>query len=765
MNILNEHIIKISSKGAVDFDALYDQLKQQGQLNRRDLAGAIKQLQDAGEVVFWQNVVYGAKNLERKFGFVSPGAKSGVFLSADLPTLVLGANYFLKQDEPSIVNKKFLLPGQKVSALVLPAISSNEENSAGGNQPAASSGGVWVEGADESYNYTLSVLAQVSFSQQSTKATAKVILKPFELELELSEQVSEQIASSGEPNPQGSYIVCLQLEVQGHNIADIKLDKVVSAAGQEKFYAKAWQEMLAQGYGAIAQRYPQIKELNGTKAAGALNANDLKNWQLEVEDLRHKDFFTIDSIYTQDIDDAICVEIIDEHRTRVTVAIADASESVQRGSEVDVRARAQSFTHYVPRDVVHMMPETLSTNELSLHPAVDKRVLCAVLEFNTKNGISCDYSFKSALINSKTRYSYDDVDRILNSTPAVESIVALKSINTVDGNRENKNITKNISELEPEQYNKKVEKNIAEFHRVMKLREDLLKAQEGDSRDKNVASAAAKILKFTLEQRNSVDVKFEFNDNASEIVAITQDNSRQESVANKVVEWCMICANCAAAEFLWHNRPEVAFYRNQHPAIDSRQKAAFYSSENEGHSSLKATHYTHFTSPIRRYSDLIVHRIIKDCLSNPRVQSYQNQDLAQMGEYINTCSLVSRAVELKMSNFMTLKYLQDLRKSEFDNCEMCDISAHGAAFMIDECALEVFVPAFKLPSDIAQMCASVQAGGVSAQEVIDSYKAQEQKFHLKIDFIDCAFGKIQANVTGMQKNSIPTTSTGSRVKI
>ena len=316
------------------------------------------------------------------------------------------------------------------------------------------------------------------------------------------------------------------------------------------------------------------------------------------KDLRDLPFCTIDPVTAKDFDDAICY---DPKRSILYVAIADVSSYVEPFGAIDAEAIYRSFSIYLPHRSIPMLPRQLSETLCSLQPHVDRLsyVFEMHLDPDTLEVTHADYY--EAIIHSKRRFTYEEVDKLFEG------------------------------ELTPENDD---EKTI--FPLLLKLRNvtDRLKTK----RMKKGYDFRSKELEMTLDEH------FE----------LASTSYADETPSHALIEDCMLLANKAAASvyergiFRIHESPspaklqtlyqelagigiivepkesiketitfiqQEAEKRELSSEVDTliirSQMQARYSPDNKGHFGLGFERYTHFTSPIRRYSDLIVHRLLK----------------------------------------------------------------------------------------------------------------------------------------------------------
>ena len=347
-------------------------------------------------------------------------------------------------------------------------------------------------------------------------------------------------------------------------------------------------------------------------AAHALPEKVMAKDRKDRVDLRDVPLVTIDGEDARDFDDAVYCESARIGRAkgwRLLVAIADVSHYVQNGNPIDVDAYERATSVYFPRRVIPMLPEKLSNGLCSLNPEVDR--LCLVCDMLvTAEGQLHAYQFYPAVMNSHARLTYTEVAAILGNTRGPEAAQR--------------------AELLP---------HLLDLHGVYSA---LLKARE-----------ARGAVDFDTVETQIV------SDEAGRIEKIVP---RQRNQAHRLIEECMLAANVSAADFVLHNQRLALFRVHDKPSIEkveilrSYLKAlaipasisdhpsaaefqaiakasherpdalqvhtmllrsmmqAMYTPENSGHFGLAYDAYTHFTSPIRRYPDLLLHRVIKAIL-------------------------------------------------------------------------------------------------------------------------------------------------------
>ncbi|WP_428087064.1 ribonuclease R [Candidatus Thioglobus sp.] len=356
---------------------------------------------------------------------------------------------------------------------------------------------------------------------------------------------------------------------------------------------------------ALAQSAKIPAEVTQQDKAGRIDITDMK-------------LVTIDGEDSKDFDDAVFAQST-SNGWKLVVAIADVSYYVAEGTPLDTDAIERGNSVYFPRRVVPMLPEALSNGLCSINPGVER--LCMTCEMNIdKSGNLLDYKFYPAVMFSHARLTYTKVSDILEHNDS-----ALKT------------------EFEP------VLDNLNDLY-------DLYKVLKGARTERGV-------MDF-----DRIESQILFNDNGK----IDNIIARSRNDAHKLIEECMLMANQATAKFLGENKEDFLYRVHPKPTAEkvkvTRQflaavgltlaggdqpdskhfakvlqdakgrddeniiktvvlrtmKQAIYTPANEGHFGLAFDDYTHFTSPIRRYPDLLVHRAINRVL-NKKKPSFINK--------------------------------------------------------------------------------------------------------------------------------------------
>ncbi|QKG29027.1 RNB domain-containing ribonuclease [Campylobacter sp. RM16187] len=307
--------------------------------------------------------------------------------------------------------------------------------------------------------------------------------------------------------------------------------------------------------------------------------------------LRELEFCTIDPIDAKDFDDAI---YFDEKNLEIYVAIADVSEYVSSYGAIDKEAKSRGFSIYFPHIAIPMLPRSLSENICSLKPDVARLAFCFKIKLNKNLDVVNEELFE-AIITSKKRFNYDEIDEILEGRRASE-ISWIKPLFELTSNLRAKRL-----------------KNAFDF-RTQELRMSLddegkLLATrfESDSNSHRLVEdcmllankAAAKLIdgKGVFRNHGTPDIR-KIENLLQDLASLGFDFVYESDLANLI-------RKIQAQADAMGNREEID------KLIIKAQKKAEYSAQNLGHFGLGFDRYTHFTSPIRRYSDLTLHRLLK----------------------------------------------------------------------------------------------------------------------------------------------------------
>ncbi|ABE58243.1 ribonuclease R [Chromohalobacter israelensis] len=431
-------------------------------------------------------------------------------------------------------------------------------------------------------------------------------------------------------------------------------------------------------------------------------------------DLRDVPLVTIDDESAKDFDDAVCAWKTKSGSWKLVVAIADVSHYVRPGSALDQEAITRGTSVYFPGQVVPMLPELLSNGLCSLNPEVDR--LALVCEMNiSPNGAISRYRFYEAVFQSHARLTYNKVAAILDDEgPEADAL-----------REQYRNLVPSL-------------KNLKSLYTILREAREARGAIDFETTETEIIfNEARKIEKIVPRSRND---------------------------AHKIIEECMLAANVATARFLdkhdlpalyrIHEKPsperldklrlflnELGLslgggddptpqdYRDLAEAIKGRPDAdviqtvmlrsmsrAVYSPQNDGHFGLAYPAYAHFTSPIRRYPDLLVHRAIRSVIRGPRQTNtvlraegapveppskwapYTFEQMLELGEH---CSMTERRADdatRDVEDWLKCEFMSDKLGEIFDGT-IASVTQFGVFVRLDDVYVEGLVHVTSLPSD------------------------------------------------------------------
>ena len=399
---------------------------------------------------------------------------------------------------------------------------------------------------------------------------------------------------------------------------------------------------------------------------------DKKISRKEIEnrrDLREEITFTIDPEDAKDFDDAISFSELEKGIYEIGVHIADVTHYVKKDSVLDKEAYNRATSIYLVDRVIPMLPEILSNMVCSLRPKEEKYTFSSIFKINDKGEILEEW-FGKTIINSNKRFTYAEAQQIIETGKGKIN----KEIS----------LTKKAYEVD-----KKIVKAIIKLNEIAIIKRK--KREEKGS------------INF-----NKKEIKFKLDSSQNPVEVIFKENKQ----ANKLVEEYMLLANKKVAELFKKLKKEPSVYRiHDVPdkeklknlknivkefgyslditsregttktlnkllkevkgtqeqnlietlAIRSMSKAE-YSTQNIGHYGLAFKHYTHFTSPIRRYPDVLVHRLLNECLN----QKQKNQKgLPRMCKHCSEQENMATKAERDSVKYMQIKYMEDKKDQKF----------------------------------------------------------------------------------------------------
>jgi len=436
----------------------------------------------------------------------------------------------------------------------------------------------------------------------------------------------------------------------------------------------------------IDPRFPQEVIAAAEKVTMDLDPEDIK----KRRDFRKVTTLTIDPVDAKDFDDAISLKWLENGNVEIGVHIADVSHYVQPGTPMDVEALKRSNSVYLVDRVIPMLPEQLSNMACSLRPHEDKYSFSAVFEMDEKGKVINQW-FGKTVIHSDRRFTYEQAQEIIEGKPGdfSKEILFLDKIAKILRKKRMKSGAMNI-ESEEMRFELDAEGNPVNV--ILKTSKDAHKLVE-----EFMLLANKKVATFIGKPDNKRDVipfVYRCHDSPDpEKIAVFRifiDKFGYKLDFNHPDE-----ISRAINSLLEDIRLKNEYSLIQTMAIRSMAKAT-YEVQNIGHYGLAFPYYTHFTSPIRRYADLIVHRILFEELEKKQ-HRYGNQ-------LNDICKRISRnerkAVEAERESnkyFQTL-FMHDHVGETFKGT-ISGIAEFGIFVKMDDNQCEGMVPLAEIPGD------------------------------------------------------------------
>jgi ribonuclease R len=369
--------------------------------------------------------------------------------------------------------------------------------------------------------------------------------------------------------------------------------------------------------------------------------------------------FTIDPLDARDFDDALSYRFLENGNKEIGVHIADVSHYVQTGSPMDIEAQKRSNSVYLVDRVVPMLPEQLSNFACSLRPNEDKLAFSAVFEFDAKDKIVNQW-FGRTVIHSNRRFTYEEAQEVIEgkSEELKSEILDLDRIAKKYRKERLKNGAMNIESEEvrfkldefgqPEELIVKVSKDahklIEEFMLLANKHVSMFLSKTESKQEKPVSVYR---VHDTPDQSKIELFKLFIDKFGYELPSYREDQ-------------LALSINKLLSDIRYKNEYGII----QSMAIRTMARAA-YDTENIGHYGLAFDYYTHFTSPIRRYADLVIHRLLQSKLLGER-PPYSQAELTTICKQASRMERKAVDAERDSTKYFQVLYLKDSVGETFD---------------------------------------------------------------------------------------------------
>lgn len=372
-------------------------------------------------------------------------------------------------------------------------------------------------------------------------------------------------------------------------------------------------------------------------------------------DLRSEEIFTIDGSDTKDIDDAISLSKLDDGKYKLGVHIADVSYYVKEGTKLDDEAYFRGTSVYLVDRVLPMLPHKLSNGICSLNENEDRFAFSCEMIIDDKGDIGHYEIFKS-IIRSRKKMTYEEVNKILeeNTTsddykPFEKTLLLMNELSKI---LRKKMIRRGYIEFESTEAKIKVDENCHPTHiesRVQRSGEELIE---------NFMIAANETVASSIYYKNLPGI-YRVHDKPDE--KRLGEFMKFLSLHGYVVNGKNKIDNPKDLQHILSQLEEVPEVRVLHDMAIRSQAKAVYSDINIGHFGLGSKCYSHFTSPIRRYPDLILHRLLKDYNYNysDRIISERKEELPVECEHCSIREQEAQNCERDVDKMKKAEYMMD----------------------------------------------------------------------------------------------------------
>lgn len=374
-------------------------------------------------------------------------------------------------------------------------------------------------------------------------------------------------------------------------------------------------------------------------------------------DLRYLDTFTIDPVDAKDFDDALSFRTLENGNREIGVHIADVTHYVREGSALDKEAAERSTSVYLVDRVLPMLPEKLSNNLCSLRPNVDRLAFTALFELDQNTKVVKRW-FGKSVIHSKRRFTYEEAQEIMDRKKG-DFVDALLELNHIAGILRDRRFKAGSINFETDEVRFKLDDDgypveifVKERKPVHMLVEDFM------------LLANREVGAFINEKKSGAPIPFVYR------VHDLPDPMKIADFALFAKE-LGFAFNLSTPQKIAQSFNRLSESAKSNPALEVLQPLAIrsmakaiYTTENIGHYGLGFEHYSHFTSPIRRYSDVLAHRILEKNINS--TYRMDKEELEMKCQHISAMERHAMSAERESIKYKQVEFLQKRAGEEFD---------------------------------------------------------------------------------------------------